>query len=449
MDILMTGSGRHRTAMTWRVLLYLLLVTAPLAVRGLFGNSSGFDITTGIGLVLGLTGFAVLALQPVLSARFRWIERPFGLDRMLRMHRVTGAVGVLFVIVHPVLLALGRGSSRLLVSLDLPWFLLAAKATLALLVLFGAAALLRSRLRIPFQLWFRCHSWLTPVILCGVFLHSYMAAVRFQPVEMRILWFGLLGTGVFSHLHLALWRRLGGRLRPWKVGSVTGITHDVWDIQLVPPVGREVFEYLPGQFLFVTLLRGRGLPREEHPFTISSSPSAKGSISITPKESGDYTRTTGKTMKGDRAAVMAPYGRFSHLLRPLSDRLVFIAGGIGITPMMSMLRHMRDSGSEQKVLLLYANRTESDIAFLDELESMASGEGGPMLEIVHVLSRPDPSWGGETGYLDRVRLERLVGDPEGSEFYVCGPPPMMKIAEKSLKDMGAGKDRIHVERFSL
>ncbi len=449
MDILMTGSVRHRTAMTWRVLLYLLLVTAPLTVRGIVGGSFGYDIVTGVGLVLGLTGFAVLALQPVLSARFRWIERPFGLDGMLRLHRVTGTVGALLVMAHPVLLAIGRGSNRLLLSLDLPWPLLAAKATLALLVLFGIAALFRSRLRIPFQLWFRGHSWLTPVILCGVFLHSYMAAIRFQPVEMRILWFALLGTGVFSHLHLALWRRLGGRLRPWKVGSVTGLTHDVWNIQLVPPGRRDVFDHLPGQFLFVTLLRGRGLPREEHPFTISSSPSGGGCISITPKESGDYTKTIGKTVKGDRAVVMAPYGRLSHQLQTLSDRLVFAAGGIGITPMMSMLRHMRDTGSEQKVLLLYANRTEGDIAFREELESIVSEEGGPMLEMVHVLSRPDPSWSGEAGYLDRERLARLVGDPERSEFYISGPPPMMRILEKNLKGMGVGKDRIHMERFSL
>lgn len=449
MSAMRTGTPQHRTAILWRMSVYVLLIASPLIIRRIFGGSFGAGILTGGGLVFGLTGFAILALQPVLSARFRWVERPLGLDRLLRFHRVTGMTGAILVLAHPILLALGRGSGRLLLSLDLPLPLMIAKATVFLLLIYAISAVFRARLRIPFQTWFRAHSWLAPLVLAGIFLHSYMAAVRFQPLQMRLLWFGLLGTGLYSHWHLAIWRRLGGRIRPWKVGEVSRVTHDVWDIQLVPPAGKRVFDYLPGQFLFVTLLRGRGLPAEEHPFTISSSPVHRDSVRITPKESGDYTSTIGQTREGDRAVVIAPYGRFSFTLDGIADRLVFIAGGIGITPMMSMLRFLRDTGDDRKVLLVYANRTAEDIAFREELQAMVEGPNAPSLEIINVLSRPDPSWEGETGYVDGERLRKMVSSTAGSVFYVCGPPPMMRMVEGELRAMGVSKKDIHMERFSL
>lgn len=444
-----SGTAKHRWALTWRVLLYLILVFSPLIVRDLTGGRYGSNFIAGTGLALGLTGFAILALQPLLSSRFKWLERPFGLDRLLRIHRITGISGTLLVVAHPVMLAAGRGNWDLLLGFDLPWPLMAAKFTLAVLVLFAAAAVLHSKVRIPFQLWFRGHSWLTPVILAGIFIHSYAVAVRYQPPGLRILWFVLLGIGSFSYLHLTVYGRLGGRLRPWRVKEVQRAGRGVWNITMSPPEGGEVFGYLPGQFLFVTLLRGRGLPREEHPFTVSSSPTHEGSISITPKESGDFTSTLGKTEAGDGAAIMAPFGRFSYLLKPEMPRIVMIAGGIGITPMMSMLRYMRDKGYRKPVMLIYACRTREDVTFREELEAMALSEGSPLLEIVIVLSKPDASWEGERGYVDREKLERLAGNVSNTAFFICGPPPMMGKVNAELLEMGADRRNIHMERFSL
>lgn len=444
-----SGTAKHRWALTWRVLLYLTAVFSPLIVRGLTGGRYGSNSIAGTGLVLGLTGFAILALQPLLSSRFKWLERPFGLDRLLRIHRITGISGTLLVVAHPVMLAAGRGNWDLLLRMDLPWPLMAAKFTLAVLVLFAAAAVLHSRFRVPFQLWFRAHSWLTPVILAGIFIHSYAVAVRYQPPGLRVLWFVLLGIGSFSYLHLTVYRRLGGRLRPWRVKEVRREGRSVWNITMSPPEGGKVFDYLPGQFLFVTLLRGRGLPTEEHPFTISSSPSHEGSISITPKGSGDYTSTLGKTEAGDGAAIMAPYGRFSYLLKPDMPGIVMIAGGIGITPMMSMLRYMRDTECRKPVLLIYACRTEEDVTFREELEAMALSEGSPLLDMVIVLSKPDASWEGERGYVDRQKLERLAGDVSDTAIFICGPPPMMGKVSGELLEMGADAVNIHMERFSL
>jgi len=206
---------------------------------------------------------------------------------------------------------------------------------------------------------------------------------------------------------------------------------------------------LPGQFHFIKLYRGTGLPVEEHPFTISSSPTEDGFVSSTIKESGDFTATIGKTKPGDTAIIQGAYGRFSYVLHPEEQELVFIAGGVGITPLMSMLRHMRDTRTDKDVLLLYGNKTENDIVFRGELSEIEAG-GYPHLKVVHILSQAGDEWRGETGFVDKEKIERLCNGGLGTKaFYVCGPPIMMDKVIRTLRTLGIPNRRIHHERFSL
>jgi predicted ferric reductase len=223
----------------------------------------------------------------------------------------------------------------------------------------------------------------------------------------------------------------------------------VWDISLTPPPKREVFKYHPGQFQFITFHRKKGLPEEEHHWTISSSPTETGVVRSTIKNLGDFTSTIGETREGDTATVHAPFGRFSYTLYPGEDDFVFIAGGIGITPMISMIRHMRDTGSDFPVLLIYANRDLDSAVFREELLDIQRGEA-PDLNIVDILSRPGAEWEGETGYLDEEKLDRYCGGRyEGRAFYVSGPPPMVSAALKALHSKDVPDRMIHTEVFSF
>ena len=117
--------------------------------------------------------------------------------------------------------------------------------------------------------------------------------------------------------------------------------------------------------------------------------------------------------------------------------------------MMSMLRHMRDTRADVDVMLLYANRTRQDILFGEELAQIVAGDL-PRLKMVHVLSEPEAEWSGERGYVDRARLEKHIGQGvAGKVYYVCGPPPMMKLVVGALGDLGVPAGRIEYERFSL
>jgi predicted ferric reductase len=233
---------------------------------------------------------------------------------------------------------------------------------------------------------------------------------------------------------------------PFRVIGVKSETPHVWTLTLAPPRDCS-FHYAPGQFQFLRL-HGAEVPSEEHPFTIASSPARSGRISLTIKESGNFTATIGRVRPGDRATVHGPFGRFSYTLHPDEGDLVFVAGGVGITPLISMLRHMRDLRESRRVLLVYASRSAADVLFADELKAMRAG-GFPLLEVVHVLADAPTSWVGETGKLDADRLVRLCRGVEDKAFYLCCPPPMTAALMRGLRRMGVRPRRIHMDYFSL
>ncbi|HQJ08742.1 MAG TPA: oxidoreductase, partial [Deltaproteobacteria bacterium] len=235
----------------------------------------------------------------------------------------------------------------------------------------------------------------------------------------------------------------------YRVIEVRPEASDVWTIKLAPPEGRKIEEYLPGQFHFITFYRDRSLPVEEHHWTISSPPSQGEYVSSTIKALGDFTSTMGETKTGDVAAVHGAFGRFSYLFHPEERDLVFVAGGIGITPLMSMIRYMHDVRDARNVVLFYGNQKEDQIVFRDELSNIES-EGYPSLKVVHVISSPEKEWTGETGYVDREKIRKHCGDNlQGKAFYLCGPAGMLEAVASALKGMGVADRQIRTEIFSF
>jgi predicted ferric reductase len=437
---------------TWGILLlgaYAVALCLPPVIAALFSQEEeGEAFLTELGKVFALVGVALLVLQVVLAARIRWIERPFGLDVLFRFHRRMAVCGAGLLLLHPVLLAAGSGHWGLLTRLHLPWSIVLGKVTLALLLLLVVLALFREKLNLEFEKWRLSHNAAVAVLALG-FVHSWVVGEDLHRPPLRVLWVILAaaaGTAYVHHRFLVPWR---ARRRSWVVTDVRRESHDVWTLEMEPPAGEARYDYRPGQFQFVTLLRGdRGLPVEEHPFTIASSPT-EPNLRASIKESGDFTKTIGLTRPGDRVAVDGPYGRFSYTLHPQESDLVMIAGGIGITPLLSMLRHMHDTETPAQVLILWANRTPADIGFRDELNEITVSEK-PGVRVVHVLTRPGEGWHGETGRLDRETIERIVG-PEAilKSYYVCGPRAMTDGVLGALRELGVPPGRIHYERFAL
>src|SRR5690606_12008468 len=142
---------------------------------------------------------------------------------------------------------------------------------------------------------------------------------------------------------------------------------------------------------------------KEHPFSIASAPGLPaGRVEFTIKELGDFTRTVGNLERDATAWVDAPYGAFS-IDRLPAEGYVFLAGGIGIAPIMSMLRALVARGDRRSHILLYACRTWERLTFREELEAMAETLD---LRLVFVLEEPPEGWTGESGRIQSDLLAR-------------------------------------------
>ena len=426
--------------------LYLFVVILPLLIAFAWKPGTDHPFVQELAKNFAMLGYSILAMQFVLSARFAWIERSFGLDAIFLFHRTMGMFAITILVAHPLLYA-SADEWELLSGFNHPWFISLGKVGFLTLIVLGLTSVLRKTLSLEFETWRGIHNGLALSALLLGFVHSLGAGGDFSGWPMRAIWIILFSVALGSYLRHTGFHPQRLAEQPYEVVRVEQETHNVWSLEMAPVNSAHGMRNLPGQFGFLTLYRD-GLPTEEHPFTIASAANPSGRIVFTIKASGDCTATTCRTSIGDRASISGPYGRFSYVLRPKENDLVFIAGGVGITPLLSMLRHMRDTQASLSVVLLYSNRQERDIIAGPELKSMAEGSH-PRLTVVHVLSEPGNEWKGEKGHIDGPLIQRHAGELANKAFYVCGPPSMSSGIVTGLCRMGIPKDNVHLEQFSL
>jgi predicted ferric reductase len=432
----------------WGALLcaaYPLLAIAPVVGLRVLNRDVDYSTATALGVNCALIGFTSLSMQFLLTARLSWIEGPFGLDLILRFHRAMAFVIVALLRAHPVLIASDQGRP-LLTGLHATWCIWAGRIALILLLSLVLAALLRSVMRLSYERWRLAHNAIALSILSLGFAHAVTSGEDLQNAAGIAMWTVIpaiaLAAWIYAHAVrpslLAIWA--------FRVHSLKLEAPRVWTVTLAAPMGRP-FRFSPGQFQFLRLLDSN-LPAEEHPFSIASSPTRAGGISLTIKACGNFTNLINRIQIGDRATVHGPFGRFSYDLHPDEGSLVFVAGGVGITPLMSMLRAMRDRRESRPVTLVYASRELDDVLFAPELLAMERA-GCPALKVIYVLSRPPLWWAGETGRIDARRVDELCGGVQDKAFYLCCPSRMNVELVRGLRRRGVSPRRMHCDEFSL
>ena len=431
--------------------LYPLLCISPLATFVALNAQSDHPRAAETGVDCAVVGFTILALQFVITARLRWIEAPFGLDLLLTFHRAMALLATALLCAHPLLVASAHAAWSLLFRLRVHWYIWAGRVALSLLLLHVTVSLSRRVLHLSYERWRRMHNLFALAILSLGFAHSVMVGDDLRSGGLWV-WAPMMSIALGCWLYSRILRPWLLPRHPFRVMTVKAEAPRVWTLTLRTPENRP-FHFLPGQFQFLRL-RGAHVSSEEHPFTIASSPTCPGCISLTVKECGDFTSTLSCVRPGDRATVHGPFGRFSHVLHRWAgdeEELIFVAAGIGITPLMSMLRYMRDRRESRRVLLVYANRRPEDVVFQEELSEMEAA-GAPLLKVIHIFSSapaPPCTWNRESGRLDAVRLVQLCDGIDDCAFYLCCPPPMTAALIRGLRQMGVSPRRIHTDYFSL
>ncbi len=433
-----------RTRGALGVALYLVLALAPLMLMLFLDAPEGRERWRELSVALGFGGLSILMLQFAVSARLRRLKAPYGVDVVYHFHRQITFVALVLVLLHPALLFVFEPTTLGLLNVaNAPLRAqLALLAVVALLCII-ATAIWRKRFALSYERWRLVHDVLAMVLVVAAVTHVELVGHYVSMPWKRSLWIAYAAMTLL----LVLWVRVGKPLlklrRPYRVARVFAVSPEVWSLQL-EPVGHRGVKFEPGQFAWFTL-GGSSFSLEEHPFSFSSSAVIDGPFEVAVKELGDFTARIGEIEPGTVAYVDGPFGAFDPERYPAPGH-VFIAGGVGITPFMSILRTSADRRDPTPTILFYGAPTLERLAFADEIAALA--ERFP-LRFVPVLKEPPDGWAGERGYLTREVLERHLDEPQTQEYFLCGPPPMIAGLISTLRALGVPHGRIHYERFDF
>ena len=430
-------------------LLLMLVLTGAASIPFFFESSSilykfGVDrLLLLAGQVLGLVVGCMLLIQVILAARLKFLDRIMGLDRLFQYHRLSGIILAALVIIHPMTIFIADDR----ISIPLQWRYwpeFVGLFLMLLLVIMAVTSQWRQGLRLAFHRWWPIHRWaaIIAVIALGVHVLSVNDTFEHRLPQMLAIAALILCGLIFLWIRT---RTVRNRRKPLHIAAVEDAAADALRLKMVAE-DHHLPAHLPGQFGFITFL-SEAVSSEEHPFTIASSPTEADGLEIIARTSGDWTAQLKHLQPRDGVLFDGPYGLFSHLRAAEQKEIIMIAGGIGITPMLSMLRFMADHDDPRNVTLIWSNQSPDHIVLPHAFEKLAGRLNG--LRIVHVMTRA-PEYNGKQGRLDRFTLKRLLSDcSRSAAVWVCGPDAMMKDVRSHLLSLGFQRRMIFMERFSL
>jgi predicted ferric reductase len=394
-----------------------------------------------VGRFLGVHAALLMALQVILVARVPWLDRRLGMGQLTSWHRWIGFALMWTVVVHATL-----GTIVYMRLRDWPFTTLVEKFTGSLgtlagiiagtvLVVIGATSVRFARRRLPYEAWHTVHllTWLAFALVIvhqtieGGFAMPSTAAKIYWPA----LWTFAAAAFVLGRIVLPLWRNARHGLR------VSAVVPESDNVVSVHVTGRNLdrMPALAGQFfLWRFLTPGRWW--QVNPFSLSAAPDGR-TLRLTAKAVGSGSAGLRDLRIGTRVFAEGPYGAFTSLHRTKPATLL-VAGGVGITPVRSLLEELDGS-----VVVVYRVRTPADAVLLDELRELAAAR---QAELHVVMGRtkdtaPPP--------LSAEHLLALVPDVAQRDVFVCGPPAMTDAVLDNLRALGVPRAQLHAEIFAL
>jgi predicted ferric reductase len=407
-------------------------------------SATAASLFIALGRLLGLVSMLLILVQLILVGRIRIVEREYGFDNLNRLHRRLGKVIISILIFHPIFLTIGYALnshvsllSQFILFLTTWDDVLKAAIGMVLLLSVVLISLQIVRRKLRYDTWYLTHL-LVYVSIFFFFDHQTKTADVSSGWAFRYWYF--INFFVFG---LVLLYRF---LRPLYLFSkhkfylekLVPETHDVTSLY-ISGKNMEKFRFESGQFAHLTFLTSNIKDWvTHHPFSFSQAPDGKH-VRFSIKNSGDFTAKIGNMKPGTKIIIDGPFGVFTER-RAKRDKYLFIAGGIGITPLYSLIQSL--SKKHKDLVLLYSNKHEKDIVFKKELESMP-------VKVIHILSRENFQTGHFiSGHIDGDLIKNSVPDYKDREIYICGPNAMMLTLINNLESVGTAQNQIHYERFA-
>jgi len=395
----------------------LWLRIEPLALR--FGGPDLFLIS--LGRLAALTGIVLFSLNLMLSARSR-----------------VGALAFILLLFHPLLLV----SRALEISLAaaagflLPEGYLAKDLGIYALSLMIILLILTFFVSVRYETWKNSHRFMGLAFFLGA-LHAFMIPSDIsRDTTLRYYILFVVSLGGASFVYRTVFGFWTDRKFEYEVIGKKTLLDNI--IEFTLKARKRAMEYRPGQFVFASF-KVRGLPRQSHPFSISSDKSGN-EFKLTIKNLGDYTGRLHEVKTGDLVTIEGPFGRFGYEnLR--NKKQVWIGAGIGVTPFIGMIEKLaKDPDKDYKVDFYYCTRNAKEQEIIGNLVGRAEKTGG--FSFI-------PHYSDEYGRINAGFISSRTKDAKERDFLVCGPPALMRSLRSQLNGIGITNGRIHMEEFNL
>jgi predicted ferric reductase len=398
-----------------------------------------------------LSGLTFLSLNFVLSSRIWFLERLFGgLDKVYKVHNIVGRTTWFLLTLHATFIITNTylQTPDLVIPYLTPSLSWPQNLGSITLLLIDILLVLTIWVKMPYETWRITHKFMAlPLLIGGT--HAMLAGSDLIANPILRYWFlALIVTGFTAYIYRQIFYRFLGprfRMRVLEVRPKGEVT----EIYMKPL--KKAFEFYPGQFMFVSFVKtAKNLKREMHPFSISGI-GEDGLVRISPKGSGDYSYDLKKVREGDELLSFGPYGQFAERFLTTKKPMVWIAGGIGVTPFLSMLQYEAQKKKEngRKISMFYSITDEKEAVYDDEIKENSAG----MSEFKYFIQNTS-----KDGRLDAEKIAGMLGgvssetgkaDLKKSLIFLCGPVPMMRAISGQLVKMGVRPSNIVYEEFAL
>lgn len=393
-----------------------------------FINKTNFQNINNVfyntGALFGLIGFFTLSLLIISGETARFFDRYFGIDSIIKTQRKFSIIVTLVIISHPVFFVLAYSSMAqyfLPNTQTIP--LLAGTIALYLLIIISLASFLYKR--ISQTAWQYLHVLIYVLFFLSLY-HGINQGTSFKNNDLikTIFIFLIIGT-VLGIIYRTQYKLRNFLKKKPRIKQIKKETHDTFTLIIKKPRN---FNYEAGQFCFLKLNKNKLYAR--HPFTISSAPHQEN-LEFTIKNTGRFTETAQNLKKNSKIKIEGPYGLF---VPEKNKNLLLVAGGVGITPFISIIKDHTHKKSKTKITLLYASKTQKDIIFKKELDVLLRKNKN--LKVVHFLSREN-----KKGYEQRLQEKNFLKNTDLSKrnqkktlLMMCGPEDLKRKIKKILKE---------------
>lgn len=417
-----------------RIISLSLLATLVLWLRFKYIDN-GFDDSVWhlLGQVTALLGTVFLAWSFILSSRWRWLESWFGgLDQVYKVHHIMGGLAFVFLTQHPMSLALNVLPNFNL-AMKYFWFSSSFSYNLGILAFYVMVGLLifTFLIKLPFGVWKRTHEFFGLTLLFGLMHTLVISSDVSRDMYLRAWMIFWLGISVLAYVYIRFLYGVIGPKHKYIVEKICQLG-DVIDMTL-KPLDKKM-KFWPGQFAY---LQFAGFS-ERHPFSVASKPTDHN-LRFGIKILGDNTLKMKDLPIGTEVSVWGGYGKFGEKINWDMD-MVFVAGGIGLTPFLSILESVKEKPRKGNVYLYYCFRDMEDRVFQPDV--MRLKDEGAIDHLCEVCSSKD----------GRLSVEKIAtdlgGNIEGKRFFLCAAPAMMADIKTQLINLGVNSRNIINEDFN-